>query len=63
MNPFKAVSAATTRRGYWFDWETNRKNKCRSRRKARHVLNARARKEMLSEVSDLRRYVHSRMPE
>jgi len=63
MNPFKAVSAATTRCGYWFDWETNRENKRHSRRKARHILNARAKKEMRREASDLRRYVPSRMPE
>ncbi len=37
MNAFKAVS---TRSGYWMDYETNRHNKRRSRRKARHVLNS-----------------------
>lgn len=39
MNAFKAVSAVSTRHGYWTDFETNRHNKARSRRKARHVLN------------------------
>lgn len=38
MNEFKAVSAVSTRKGWWMDYETNRQNKRRSRRKSRHEL-------------------------
>lgn len=38
MNKFKAASV-TIRRGYWMDFSTNRENKRRCRRKARHDLN------------------------
>lgn len=46
MNAYKATTATTTRKGYWFDFETNRANKPRSRRKARRVLKADLRKEI-----------------
>lgn len=39
MNTFKAVSAVSARKGFQMDYESNRQNKRRSRRKARHTLN------------------------
>lgn len=52
MNQFKAVSAVSTRCGYWMDYETNRENKRRSRRKARHTLNGKDfRKILLEEIA------------
>lgn len=51
MNEFKAVSAVSTRLGFWMDYETNRGNKRRSRRKARHTLNSKTFKEIFKEES------------
>ena len=54
MNTFKAVSAVSTRKGFWMDYESNRQNKRRSRRKARHTLNKSGKdfKEILQEAID-----------
>ena len=51
MNAFKAVSAVSTRRGFWMDYESNRDNKRRSRSKARHTLNGKTFKEILLDKS------------
>lgn len=51
MNAFKAVSAVSTRRGFWMDYESNRDNKRRSRRKARRTLNGKTFKEILLDKS------------
>lgn len=50
MNEFKAVSAVSTRLSFWMDYETNRGNKHRSRRKARHTLNGKTFKEVFEEA-------------
>lgn len=55
MNDFKAASAKVVGCGYVRDWESNRRNKRRSRRTARHVLIARAAKEMRRGAADLAR--------
>ena len=52
MNAFKAVSAVSTRSGFWMDYETNRSNKRRSRRKARHDLNGKIFREILKKELD-----------
>lgn len=52
MDNFKAVGAVSTRLGYWQDFETNRKNKRRSRRKARHTLNGKTFKEIFEKALD-----------
>lgn len=51
MNEFKTISAVFTRLGFWMDYETNRGNKRRSRRKARHTLNGKTFKEIFKEVA------------
>ena len=51
MNEFKAVSTVSTRHGFWMDYESNRDNKRRSRRKARHALNDKTFKEILLDKS------------
>lgn len=50
MREFKAVSAVSTRLGYWQDFETNRHNKRRSRRKSRHELNGKSFRKILEEI-------------
>lgn len=52
MNAFKTVSAVSTRSGFWMDYESNRANKRRSRRKARHVLNGKTFKEIFEKTLD-----------
>lgn len=54
MNEFKAVSAVSTRKGFWMDYETNRDNKRRSRRKSRHDLNGKNFREILEKALDKR---------
>lgn len=50
MNEFKAVSAVSSRCGYWMDYKSNRQSKREDRRKARHTLNQRTFKEIFEEM-------------